>query len=117
MSKPVVSVQSGTSLSDCIELMRKRGISQLPVFSGAQVVGSISDRHIVSLLSSGADPKSSMSRPVSRFMEPSYPTVDANTPIDALYSLLSFVPAVLVVSGERVAGIITKIDMISAEVK
>jgi len=116
MSKPVVSVQAAASLSDCIELMRKRGISQLPVFSGAQVVGSISEGHIVSLLSTGADPRTSMSRPVSRFLEPGYPTVDAGTPIDALYSLFNFVPAVLVTSGERVAGIVTKIDMIS-EVK
>jgi predicted transcriptional regulator len=113
MSKPVVSIQANTSLSDCVDLMRKRGISQLPVFSGAQVVGSISEGHIVSLLSAGADPKTSLNRPVSRFIEPGYPTVDASTPIDALYSLFNFVPAVLVISGEKVCGIVTKIDMIS----
>ncbi len=117
MSKPVVSVQTGVTLSECINLMRRRGISQLPVFSGSQLAGSISESHIVSLLSEGADPKASLARPVSRFMEPSYPTVDAATPIDALYSLFNFVPAVLVVSGEKVGGIVTKIDMISAAVK
>jgi predicted transcriptional regulator len=116
MSKPVVSVQAGTSLTDCIELMQRRGISQLPVFSGTQVVGSISEGQIVSLLSTGADPRESMSRPVSRFLEPGYPTVDAETPVDALYSLFNFFPAVLVGSRERVAGIVTKIDMI-AEVR
>lgn len=117
MSKPVVSVQASTSISDCIGLMRRRGISQLPVFSGTQLVGSISEGHIVSLLSTGVDPKASLSRPVSRFLEPNYPTVDAGTPVDALYSLFNFVQAVLVVSGDKLAGIITKIDMLSSEVR
>jgi predicted transcriptional regulator len=117
MSKPLVSIQSNAPLSECIALMRKRGISQLPVFSGSQVVGSISEGHLVSLLSSGADPQISLNRAVSKFMEPSYPTVDAGTPIEALYSLFNFVPAVLVTSGDRIEGIITKIDMISAEMK
>jgi len=117
MSKPVLSVQANTSISDCIELMKKRGISQLPVFSGSQLVGSISEGHIVSVLSAGTDPRASLSRPVSRFLEANYPTVDASTPVDALFSLFNFVQAVLVMSGERVAGIITKIDMLSAEVR
>lgn len=117
MSKPLVSVQTSASLSECIGLMRKHDISQLPVFSGGQAVGSISEGHIVSLLSNGADPRASLAKPVSKYMEPSYPTVDAGTPLDALYSLFNFVPAVLVTSGEKIEGIITKIDMISAEVK
>jgi len=117
MSKPVVSVQASMSISDCIGLMRRRGISQLPVFSGSQLAGSISEGHIVSLLSVGGDPKASLGRPVSKFLEPSYPTVDAGTPVDALFSLFGFVQAVLVMSGDRLAGIITKIDMLSAEVR
>lgn len=117
MSKPVVSVQANTTISDCIGTMRKRGISQLPVFSGTQLVGSISEGHIVSLLSAATDPRASLERPVSRFLEPSYPTVDASTPVDALFSLFNFVQAVLVTSGDRLSGIITKIDMLSAEVR
>lgn len=117
MSRPLISVQSNTPLSECIELMRRRGVSQLPVFSGSQVAGSISEGHIVSLLSSGADPQVSLGKAVSKYLEPGYPTVDARTPIEALYSLFNFVPAVLVTSGEKIEGIVTKIDMISAEMK
>ena len=117
MSKPLISAQSNVPLSQCISMMREHDVSQLPVFSGSQVVGSISEGHIVSLLSNGADPQASLSRAVSKFMEPSYPTVDGGTPLEALYSLFNFVPAVLVTSGEKIEGIITKIDMISAEVR
>src|SRR2546422_7740370 len=34
MSSPVISVQTAEKLSDCIALMKKRGISQMPVLEG-----------------------------------------------------------------------------------
>jgi len=117
MSNPVLSIQLTTPLSECISLMKKHGLSQLPVYSGSKLVGSISENHIVSLLSNAEDPKIALHRPVSKFIEASFPTVDVGTPLDALYSLFSFVPAVLVTSGENVEGIITKIDIISARAK
>src|SRR5271157_5329085 len=114
MSKPVLSIQVSTPLSECINLMRDHSLSQIPIYSGSRLVGSISDKHIVSLLSNSDDTKITLAKPVSRFLEASFPTVDANTPLDALYSLFNFVPAVLVTSGEKVEGIVTKIDLISA---
>ena len=42
--------------------------------------------------------------------------VSADTPVEALFSLFKFVPAVLVATGDKVEGVITKIDMLSAEV-
>lgn len=117
MSKPLISAQANAPLSECITMMRKHDVSQLPVFSGTSCVGSISEGNIVTLLSNGGDPQIPLAKPVSKFMEPGYPTVDARTPLEALYSLFNFVPAVLVSSGERIEGIITKIDMISAEMR
>lgn len=114
MSRPVLSVQANTPLSECINLMKNRNLSQLPVYSGLKLVGSISDKYIVSLLSNPEDPRIVLGGPVSRFMEASFPLVDADTPLEALYSLFNFVPAVLVTSGDKVEGIITKIDVISA---
>jgi len=115
MSKPVLSVQANTPLSECINLMKNRNLSQLPVYSGLKMVGSISDKRIVSLLSDSKAPSVSLDGPVSRYMEGSFPTVDSETPLDALYSLFNFVPAVLVTSGDKVEGVITKIDVISVD--
>jgi predicted transcriptional regulator len=117
MSKPVLSIQASTPLSECINLLRDHSLSQIPIYSGSRLVGSISDKHIVSLLSNSEDLRITLARPISRFLEASFPTVDADTPLDALYSLFSFVPAVLVTSGEKVQGIVTKIDLISAGTK
>jgi predicted transcriptional regulator len=116
MSSPVISLQSSAPLSECINLMRKNGISQLPVFSGTKLLGSISEGHIVSLLNGSENPKELLSRPVSRFLEPSFPIVNMGTPVEALYSLFNFVPAVLVASDEKIEGIITKIDLIASQV-
>lgn len=117
MSSPVISVQSNISVTECINMMKKHGISQLPVFSGGRLVGSVTDNHIVALLSNSEDPTSIMNKAVSSFMQPSFPVVSMDTPIEALFSLFKFVPAVLVASGDKVEGVITKIDMISAEVR
>src|SRR2546427_12814622 len=39
MSSTVVSVQAAEELSDCIAVMEKRGISQMPVLEGGRAVG------------------------------------------------------------------------------
>ena len=117
MSKPVLSVRVNTPLAECVSLMKNHGLSQLPIYSGLRIVGSISDNHIVSILSNSDDSKIALGKPVSTFMEAAFPMVDIETPLDALYSLFSFVPAVLVTSGDRVEGIVTKIDLIAAGTK
>ncbi len=60
-------------------------------------------------------PKSLLSKPISGIMQPTFPIVSTDTPIEALFSLFKFVPAVLVATGDKVEGIVTKIDMLSAE--
>ncbi len=116
MSTPVISVQSTVSISESINLMRKSNVSQLPVYTGSKLAGSITENQIVALLSGVEDPRSTLSRPVSGIMQPTFPVVSMDTPIEALFSLFKFVPAVLVANGEKVEGVITKIDMLSAEV-
>ncbi len=95
MSSPVISVQAAEKLSDCIALMKKRGISQMPVLEGGR----------------------SVSQPVRKFMGPAFPVIDGDTPTGALLSLFGYVPAVLVSSGEEIEGVIAKIDLIAAEAR
>jgi predicted transcriptional regulator len=117
MSSPVISIQSNATISDSIGLMKTKGISQLPVYSGTRLVGAITENQIVSILSGVDDPRSVLGKPVSSFMQPTFPIVSTDTPVEALFSLFKFVPAVLVATGDKVEGMITKIDMLSAEVR
>ena len=90
--------------------MRKRSISQLPVIEGGHLAGSISEQAIVSHFSS--DPKKLSSLKVGDAMEEAFPTIPPNTPISAIAPLLRHHPAVLVIEKTKIAGIITKADIL-----
>lgn len=117
MSSPVISVQVAARLSECVALMKKHGISQLPVLSGERSVGSVSENHILGILSETNDPAAVLSQPVRKLMKAPFPMVNGEAPIGALLSLFTYVPAVLVSSGEKIEGVIAKIDLLAAEVR
>ncbi len=116
MSSPVVSVQPYTTLKKCVEIMKVEGISQLPVLSNGRSVGSITETQVLSLIGSSQNPEILLERPVSACMQGPFPQVGPDTPVEAITPLLSFFPAVLVVSEDKVEGIVTKIDIISARI-
>jgi predicted transcriptional regulator len=114
MSSPVVGVDADARLSDCVTLMKRRGFSQVPVFSKGKVVGTVGEGLILSALSAASDTAKVLGQRVGDHVQPVFATVGKDTPVEALYSLFSYLPAVLVASGEEVVGIITKIDMLAA---
>lgn len=114
MSSPVIGVHEGTRLSECVKVMKKKGFSQIPVLSGSRMVGTISEGHIMSLVSESADPKGVLEERVGDHLLPSFPIVGRDTPVEALFSLFRFFPAVIVGSAEQPEGIITKIDLLTA---
>lgn len=115
MSSPVISVQADARLSECVALLRKHGVSQMPVFDGERLVGSVTEGHILDLLSEGRPREEVMEEKLKKLMRPAFPTVGRETPVDALVSLFNHVPAVLVSSGQRIEGIIAKIDLLAAD--
>ena len=52
----VVSVQAHEPISRGVHLMRETGFSQLPVFNGNQVVGSLTEKTILQKLVSSPKP-------------------------------------------------------------
>jgi len=50
---------------------------------------------------------------VEKLMDPPFPQVDENTPIEPIKSLLKYYQAVLIVRKERIVGAITKADLLS----
>ena len=114
MSSPVVGVQEGATVKECAALMKKRGFSQVPVFSGERIVGTITDSHIMDLLAQSPDPRKVLDRRVEELIQPVFAVVGRDTPVDALFSLFRYMPAVLVESEEKIQGIVTKIDLMTA---
>lgn len=114
MSSPLIGVQEGAKLRECVAMMKKNAISQMPVFSGEKMVGTVTENQIMGLLSESADPKELLNQRVRDHILPVFAVVGRDTPVEALFSLFRYLPAVLVTSGERVEGIITKIDLLAA---
>ena len=111
MHMPVYAVGPGDHVSRAVEIMEKNDISQVPVVEGGVPVGCISESAIVSALEEGGM-HGSGSRSVREFMEPGFPTVPLEADIGDVVHLLRENHAVLVVDGGRVAGVITKHDLI-----
>lgn len=113
MTSPVTSVQDSTTLSECVEIMKANSISQMPVFSGKKMVGTVTEGQIMDLVSQSKDPSALLRDPVHEHVLPAFAVVGKDTPVEALLSMFRFLPAVLVTSGDEVVGIITKIDVLS----
>jgi predicted transcriptional regulator len=111
MHTPVYSVGPADPVSRAVEIMEKNDISQIPVEERGVPVGCISESAIVSALEEGGTPGSG-ARPVRDFMEPGFPTVSLEADVRDVVHLLRENHAVLVVDGGRVAGVITKHDLI-----
>lgn len=108
----VVGVQKSEPVARAVKLMMEHGYSQLPVFDGEQVVGSISEKTIMRKLSSGKSLSEVSQMLVEAVMEESFPQVDKYAPLRLISSLLDVYPAVLVTEKGKVAGIITKADLL-----
>ncbi len=90
--------------------MAKTAHSQFPVREGERIVGSITEKAINRRLAEeGADAVKRLL--VRTVMEASFPTVNVNTPVSAVVSLLQSCQAVLTIEGDRVAGIVTNTDL------
>jgi predicted transcriptional regulator len=111
MHTPVYTVGPADPVSRAVEIMEKNDISQIPVVDRGVPIGCISESAIVSALEEGGM-HGSGSRPVRDFMEPGFPTISLGADVRDVVHLLRENHAVLVVDGGRVAGVITKHDLI-----
>jgi cystathionine beta-synthase len=109
--QPVVSVAPGTTVRQALRLMSLHDVSQLPIMDGNNCVGSVSDW---SLSAKSLDNTKLLDLTVSEVMDPPFPIVDGEQPVDAIAKLLSKSnPAVLVRSNGSVQGIVTRSDMLA----
>ncbi|MBE6518606.1 MAG: CBS domain-containing protein [Thermoplasmata archaeon] len=111
-SKSVVSIQSDETIQSAARLMEETGYSQFPVFNGTNPVGSISERDIFDLISSGRMIDEVYRLTVSNAMGDSFPVVSGTTPISTVAGMMSSCNAVLVSDKGSIKGMITKADML-----
>jgi cystathionine beta-synthase len=106
----VVSIASGATVRQALRLMTLHDVSQLPVMDGESCVGSVSDW---SLSARSLENTKLLDATVGDIMDAPFPMVDSTQSVDAIAKLLSKAnPAVLVRSGGRLTGIVTRSDVL-----
>jgi cystathionine beta-synthase len=92
--------------------MATHGVSQLPVVEEGECVGSVSESELMARVIE--DPKL-LDKTVSAVMEPPYPVVDGHQDLDQATRLLTRTNAACLVREDgRLAGIVTRFDVVSA---
>jgi cystathionine beta-synthase len=108
----LVTVESGQTVSEAVQLMKKYDIEHIPVMNGNGPVGAISEGGLFQKIFDNPEIKNSR---VESVLEPSYPIVDFDTPVEKLSSLINKENGAVLAKDE--AGnyhIVTKYDVIQA---
>ncbi|NML23216.1 pyridoxal-phosphate dependent enzyme [Pseudoflavitalea sp. G-6-1-2] len=108
----LVSIEPSHTVSEAVELMKKYDIEHIPVINGNGPVGAISESGLFQKVFSNPDIRSAK---VETVMEPAFPVVDFNAPLEKLRSLINKDNGAVL--GKDDAGnfhIVTKYDVIQA---
>ena len=108
--KPLITLDQGEHLSVAIELMRREGISQIPITGGGRLSGLLTEKDLLEFLTSG---ERDTNVHLIDVMRRSVPTVLPTTPLSALDDMLDITGSVVVVDEDRrPQHILTKIDLV-----
>ena len=107
MNSKIISIAPADTIKDSISQMKKFGISQMPVLDGHHIVGLVSESTLLDALMSGKTKK------IQEIMEETPPTVSKTASIKVVSSLLRHYPVVLVSDSGKLAGLITKADLLA----
>jgi len=106
----LVAVEIGEPLRRAVALVEKHDITQIPVFKGREVVGTLYESEI---LKGVLQDSAVLDKPVESLMAEPLPVVQGDEPIERVTRLLaSRNPAVLVREDGAVVGILTRFDML-----
>jgi cystathionine beta-synthase len=108
----LVTIDPTHTVAEAVELMRKYDIEHIPVINGNGPVGAISESGLFQKVFSNPDIKNAS---IATVMEPSFPVVDFNTPIEKLRTLINKDNGA-VLSKDELGNyhIVTKYDVIQA---
>lgn len=107
---PLIAVEPTTSVRQALGLIGEYNISQLPVLSEGDCVGSVSE---ATLMAHVIERPKALDDPVENHMEAPFPVVESHVGLESLSKLLTRMnPAVLVRRNGSVVGIVTRFDVL-----
>ena len=111
-TKRLITVEPTQTVLEAVELMKKFDIDQIPVINGNGPMGAISESGLFQKIFNNPEIKNSK---VEEVLEPSFPLVAFDTPVEKLRSLINKENGAVLAKDE--AGnfhIVTKYDVIQA---
>lgn len=106
----LIFVESSATLRTALALLKEYDVSQLPVLDKGKSVGRVLDSDVMSIV---LEDSSKLDLPVSAIMEPSFPVIGVNAPIEhAIDFLKKKDAAVLIEENRTIVGILTRYDVI-----
>jgi cystathionine beta-synthase len=112
----LIFVNPDETARDAVLLMRKNGVSQLPVakndmpLAAAEVMGSLNE---LRLMEAAFADESILDRPVEEVMSAPLPTIGVGQPIELAVELLDTAGALLVLDGGRPRTVISRTDVLN----
>ncbi|AIY90276.1 CBS domain-containing protein [Geoglobus acetivorans] len=113
MTTDIIFASPDELIVDTIDVMREKGISQLPVVKDGANLGCITESSILRvIMMKGLDGCEDMR--VRDVMEEPLPEISPNESLDSISKMLLNNPALLVVEEGKIVGIVTKHDVMKA---
>lgn len=110
--RELITVDENATVSEAIAILRKEGISQLPVTNKGAMVGSITDQVVLRKL---IDDPALKEQPVAKVMEVPFTVIALDSTLDVMSSLITQGhKALLVRDRSEKTHIITQADILSA---
>src|SRR5881296_1216798 len=106
---PVITADASDGVQDVIRLMKKHGISQLPILDRTRLVGMISE---VDLLNALLKDPESVDRPVGDLVDQNYVVIPPDLPVSRLAAIFTEGKVALVQENGTITAVVTKIDLI-----
>lgn len=106
--RDVITVNRGTTVSALVDIMKKEGISQLPVMEDGRVVGLISEANVLDHVLNGGEGDAK----IDSLVETNFAIVEPSNRIALMGQFFKQNKVVIVIQGNSLKGIITKIDFI-----
>jgi cystathionine beta-synthase len=114
-TKRLVTLQPENSVAEAVELMKKYDIKQIPVINGEGMIGAVSEGGLFQKVFSNPEIKTST---VKEVMEPAYPVVSYDTPVERIGSLITKGNGAVMAKDETGSfHIVTKYDVIQSLAK
>ncbi len=107
MTKKIISAKPEDDIRTAILLMKRNGISQIPVMDDGICLGIVTETDILKTL-----PKKDLY--LKEIMDECPPIVAKETKVEVIAMLLRYYPLILIGEQGKFIGVVTKTDLISA---